>query len=231
MEVNGSRVSPPLSGNIRSQERTPTEQLRSVQVEPQDPDIQYAQEMTISKHTVELDPEAYAKLTKQLSEDFAGHVKDFEQAQSALVTSLDLFEQFKAQQQALSPHLNLDRVDLAQKEDGTLELVGGGLSGAQRSELEEALNSNEELKESFSQVHEGILSVLQLHSSDFDSLTVEDLRGTLKLNELTEKYSRQFNPDGLGQNMHTVEDKINADPMLFFGMMVDAINPRVSIKV
>ncbi len=230
MKVNAS-VTPALSGNIRSQERPPTEKLRSVQIEPQDPDIQYAQEMTISKHTVELSPEAYAKLTKQLSEDFAGHVKDFEQAQSALVTSLDLFEQFKAQQQAISPHLNLDRVDLAQKEDGTLKLVRGDLSGAQRSELEEALNGNDELKESFSKVHEGIQSVLQLHSSDFDSLTVEDLRGTLKLNELTEKYSRQFEPAGLGQNMPTIEDKISADPMLFFGMMVDAINPRVSIKV
>ncbi|RZM76459.1 hypothetical protein C3B51_18000 [Pseudoalteromonas rubra] len=230
MKVNAS-VTPALSGNIRSQERPPMEKLRSVQIEPQDPDIQYAQEMTISKHTVELSPEAYAKLTKQLSEDFAGHVKDFEQAQSALVTSLDLFEQFKAQQQTISPHLNLDRVDLAQKEDGTLKLVGGDLSGAQRSELEEALNGNDELKESFSKVHEGILSVLQLHSSDFDSLTVEDLRGTLKLNELTEKYSRQFDPAGLGQNMPTIEDKISADPMLFFGMMVEAINPRVSIKV
>ncbi|MCF2909901.1 hypothetical protein L1285_16375 [Pseudoalteromonas sp. DL2-H2.2] len=220
-----------MSGNTRHQERAPIEKLRSVQIEPEDPDIQYEKEMTISKHTVEMDPEAYAELTKVLSEDFANHVKDFEQAQSALVTSLDLFEQFKAEQQAFNPHLNLNSVDLTQNEDGTLKLIGGGLSGGQRRELEEVLNSNDELKASFSQVHEGILSALQLHSSDFDTLTVEDLHGTLKLNELTEKYSRQFGSGGLAQNMPTHRDKIMADPLLFFGMMVDALKPRVSIKV
>ncbi|RZM76458.1 hypothetical protein C3B51_17995 [Pseudoalteromonas rubra] len=229
MEVNRHGITPPIPTNNRSTESAPIDKLKAAKVEPEKPTV--SGNITFSEETGLMDEETIARVRKELNDELKQQVKDFERAQGALLNSLDQFSEFKAAQKIVNPHLNLDSVDLALNEDGSLALVGGSLSGDQRSELEQQLNDNDELKASFSQVHDGILSVLQMHSSDFDALSSEDLRGSLKLNELTEKYSRQFTPDGFGQNMPTLEDKINTDPLLFFGMMVDAINPRVSIKV
>ncbi|WP_125719121.1 hypothetical protein [Pseudoalteromonas rubra] len=229
MEVNRHGITPPIPANNRSTESAPIDKLKAAKVEPEKPTV--SGNITFSEETGLMDEETIARVRKELNDELKQQVKDFKRAQGALLNSLDQFSEFKAAQKIVNPHLNLDSVDLALNEDGSLALVGGSLSGDQRSELEQQLNNNDELKASFSQVHDGILSVLQMHSSDFDALSSEDLRGSLKLNELTEKYSRQFTPDGFGQNMPTLEDKINTDPLLFFGMMVDAINPRVSIKV
>ncbi|WP_125782944.1 hypothetical protein [Pseudoalteromonas rubra] len=229
MEVNRYGLTPSISTNNRTTESAPIDKLKAAKVEPEKPAV--SGNITFSEDNGLMDEEEIAQFRKELNDELKQQVKDFERAQGALLNSLDQFSEFKAAQKIVNPHLNLDSVDLALNEDGSLALVGGSLSGDQRSELEQQLNNNDELKASFSQVHDGILSVLQMHSSDFDALSAEDLRGSLKLNELTEKYSRQFTPDGFGQNMPTLEDKINTDPLLFFGMMVDAINPRVSIKV
>ncbi|WP_046006821.1 hypothetical protein [Pseudoalteromonas rubra] len=228
MEINRAGMIAPASSNTRNSEQSATEQLRAAKVEPENPAV--SGNITFSEDNGLMNEEEIARFTKELNDELKQQVKDFERAQSALVSSLDLFGQFKEIQKVANPHLNLDSVDLAQNEDGSLALVGGSMSRAQRSELEELLNLNDALKEAFTEVHKGILSVFQFHTSDFDVLREEDLRGTLKLNEMTEKYTRRFT-GGIGQSLPTDEEKIMADPLLFFGMMVDALKPRVSIKV
>ncbi|MEJ6473693.1 hypothetical protein [Pseudoalteromonas piscicida] len=206
-----------------------TEQLKDHRVVPEAPSGYTDSNLTISLATSDISPEADARLKREGEEAFAKYTKEFEKTQQALLTSVDEFARFKEQQKASNPHLNMDSLDLTQADDGSLALVGGNLSGSQREELEAQLNENQTLKDAFSQVHKGLVSVLHYRTSENQSITEKDLQGAIQLNDLTERYSRKFSPDGFGQDYTTLEERIMSDPLLFFGKMADLLDPKINV--
>ncbi|MCF6438640.1 hypothetical protein L1077_04255 [Pseudoalteromonas luteoviolacea] len=161
------------------------------------------------------------------------NVKNFEiqdNTQAAFATTLKEFEKFKDTQSSLHPNIDLSSLDLAQEEDGTLQLVGGNISATLRANLETQINANDELKTAYKQVHEGMADIVRYFDVNSNA-EAKDFYGKFRLNELSSSFEKQFHDDGFGQDYHTLEEKVLSSSLLFSYKMTDAINPRINISV
>ncbi|KZN57913.1 hypothetical protein [Pseudoalteromonas luteoviolacea] len=166
-------------------------------------------------------------------EAYEYNVKNFEiqdKTQAAFTTTLKEFEKFKGTQSTLHPNIDLNSLDLAQKEDGTLQLVGGNITDALRADLETQINANDELKSAYKQVHEGMADIVRYFDVNSNA-EAKDFYGKFRLNELSNSFEKQFHDDGFGQDYHTLEEKVLSSSLLFSYKMADAINPRINISV
>ncbi|MCG7548060.1 hypothetical protein [Pseudoalteromonas sp. Of7M-16] len=160
------------------------------------------------------------------------NVKNFEiqdKTQAAFATTLKEFGKFKDAQSTLHPNIDLSTLDLAQQEDGSLQLVGGNITEALRADLEAQINENEELKSAYKQVHEGMADIVRYFDVN-SNVEAKDFYGKFRLNELSNSFEKQFHDDGFGQDYHTLEEKVLSSSLLFSYKMADAINPRVNIS-
>ncbi|MBQ4837199.1 hypothetical protein [Pseudoalteromonas luteoviolacea] len=173
------------------------------------------------------------EIKKFQQEAYEYNVKNFEiqdKTQAAFATTLKEFEKFKDTQSTLHPNIDFNALDLAQKEDGTLQLVGGNIATSLRAELEAQINGNEELKSAYKQVHEGMADIVRYFDVN-SNVEAKDFYGKFRLNELSHSFEKQFHDDGFGQDYQTLEEKVLSNSLLFSSKMADAINPRINISV
>ncbi|MDK2595575.1 hypothetical protein [Pseudoalteromonas obscura] len=173
------------------------------------------------------------EIKKFQQEAYEYNVKNFEiqdKTQAAFATTLKEFEKFKDTQSTLHPNIDFNTLDLAQKEDGTLQLVGGNIATSLRAELEAQINGNEELKSAYKQVHEGMADIVRYFDVN-SNVEAKDFYGKFRLNELSHSFEKQFHDDGFGQDYQTLEEKVLSNSLLFSSKMADAINPRINISV
>ncbi|MCE0555915.1 hypothetical protein [Motilimonas sp. E26] len=172
------------------------------------------------------------RLDEEVSQRMLLYMEEMTKTQSALQTSVYEFAAFKEKQMAENPDLDLSELDLSLQKDGTLKLSGANLSPETLSELEQEIANNDKLKEAFTQLHTGIVYGLKHRDSvGYNELQQDELRGSLQLNELTERYNNQFQPNGFGQDYLTMEARLNVDTGLFAHFLMNALNPRISTLV
>ncbi|RJE77596.1 hypothetical protein BGP78_00915 [Pseudoalteromonas sp. MSK9-3] len=203
---------------------------KSTTIEAQPP----VEKLNAAPASIEHTPVASDEEIKRFQQEaYEYNVKNFDvqdKTQAAFATTLNEFEKFKGAQSTLHPNIDLNSLDLAQKEDGTLQLVGGNITDALRAGLETQINANDELKSAYKQVHEGMADIIRYFDVNSNP-EAKDFYGKFRLNELSNSFEKQFHDDGFGQDYNTLEEKVLSNSLLFSYKMADAINPRINISV
>lgn len=229
MEINRANQVFSQSQTKQADQHTLVKELNAAKPEVVNPTSQ-------AQVTFSVDHGISAEISKRLDEEVSQRTKkyiaDMANTQAALSTSVDEFASFKAAQQAKTPQLDLSQLDLYQQKDGTLKLTGANLSASQLTELEQQIAGNQKLVDAFTELHDGIANGLKHRDSvGYGDLRANDLRGSLRLNELTERYSNQFRPDGFGQDYTTMSEQLNADTGLFAHFLLASVNPKIDTRV
>lgn len=210
---------------------TAKEEAKAHNIEPQAPEKEMNAAALSAENTPVLTEEEIQKLKQETFEISKQNYKVMGETQEAFATTLSEFEKFKKEQSSLNTGIDLSSLDLSQEEDGTLKLVGGGVGGKLRDDLESIINENNKLKNAYEQVHEGLAQIVRFSGADRQGIEAKDLYGNIRLNELSKSFENQFHDTGFGQDYHTLEDKVNSHPMLFAMKMNEAIYPRININV
>ncbi|WP_141685366.1 hypothetical protein [Pseudoalteromonas luteoviolacea] len=225
MEINRNSIVTSQQELTRSEQSSLTKQLKESQVQSEAPTA--SSKVTMQTH-VGVSQEHIKIAEDEAKRITLAYVDVMEKTQSALKTSLDEFDKFKTEQASKNPGLDLSDLDLYQDKEGNLKLSSDKLSASQLNDLETALSGNEKLKDAFTQVHSGIVESLKLKDSyQYSDLNSSSLNGSIRLNELTEQYSKQFHPEGFGQEYKTLSERLNVDAGMFGHFLSEAMNPTI----
>ncbi|MBQ4837695.1 hypothetical protein [Pseudoalteromonas luteoviolacea] len=225
MEINRKNIVNSQQAPTRGAQSSLKQQLKESQLQPEVP-------LTSAKVTLQTHV-GVSKEDIKTAEDEAkrvtlAYVDAMEKVQKALKTSLSEFERFKTVQTDKNPNLDLRDLDLYQDKKGNLKLSSGKLSAAQVNNLETVLSGNKKLKDAFTQLHSGIVEGLKLRNSyQYADLNASSLNGSIRLNELTEQYGKQFHPEGFGQEYKTLSERLDVDVGLFGHFLSEAMNPTI----
>ncbi|ESP91747.1 MULTISPECIES: hypothetical protein [Pseudoalteromonas] len=225
MEINRSRNVTSQPAPTRGEQPALKQQLKGSQLQLEVPlnsaKVTMQTHVRVSKEDVKTAEDEAKRIT-------LAYVDAMEKTHKALKTSLSEFEKFKTEQANKNPKLDLSDLDLYQDKEGDLKLNSGKLSASQITDLETALSGNEKLKDAFTQLHSGIVEGLQLKDSyQYADLNASSLNGSIRLNELTEQYSKQFHFEGFGQEYKTLSERLDVDAGLFGHFLFEAMNPKI----
>jgi len=173
-------------------------------------------------------------LAQQSIDDFVISFREYqvemEKTQDAILSSLNEFEAFKNHHTVENPAMDLTNLDLYQEKDGTLKLSSDILTDKELSTLERDLNKNEELRLSMTMIHKGAALAHSRPDSN-NTFSPQDFYGTLRLNDLTQRFNNQFNEEGFGQTLVTLEERINIDPIFFTDYLISSVSPKINVSV
>ncbi|QTL34387.1 hypothetical protein [Pseudoalteromonas viridis] len=229
VEINRANQVPVHSQTGRTEQQALAQKVRAHSLELANPAKQ--DEITFNRASG-ISEEISKRLDEEASRRTLSYVTEMKRTQSALQTSVEEFAAFKEAQLAENPGLDLSNLDLSLQKDGSLKLTASNLSASQLASLEQKLADNDKLKNAFTQVHSGIISGLKHRDSGSNAdLQKNDLHGALRLNELTERFSEQFHPDGFGQDYTTLSQQLNSETGLFGHFLLESVNPKISVMV
>jgi len=215
VEINRNNQILTYPQSSRAEQQTLAKSLKTATPERVQPASQEKISLNVDKG---ISAELSRYIDKNASENMLNKVKEMAKIQSSLNISLEEFTAFKEVQMAKNPELDLSQLDLSLDKEGNLKLTDSSLPDFKLSELEEEIAKNDKLVDAFSQVHTSTVEAIKLKSTSFEDLQPDHFNGSFMLNELTERYSKQFPPDTYahGRDYNTMEKRLNdTDPSLF----------------
>lgn len=215
VEINRNNQILTYPQSSRAEQQTLAKSLKTATPERVQPASQEKISLNVDKG---ISAELSRYIDKHASGNMLNKVKEMAKIQSSLNISLEEFTAFKEVQMAKNPELDLSQLDLSLDKEGNLKLTDSSLPDFKLSELEEEIAKNDKLVDAFSQVHTSTVEAIKLKSTSFEDLQPDHFNGSFMLNELTERYSKQFPPDTYahGRDYNTMEKRLNdTDPSLF----------------
>ncbi|MCF6441716.1 hypothetical protein L1077_19965 [Pseudoalteromonas luteoviolacea] len=225
MEINRNNIVTNQQTLTGSEQSSLTKQLKESRIQSEAPTTSV--KVTLDTN-VGIKEEHFKAAQEEAVRATLAYMDTMEKTQQALKTSLSEFDKFKAEQANQNPHLDLKDLDLYQDKEGNLKLSSGRLSSSQINDLEAALSGNEKLKDAFTQIHSGIVDSLKHRDSYlYADLNSSSLNGSIRLNELTQQYDKQFHPEGFGEEYKTLSERLNVEAGLFGHFLLEAVNPTI----
>jgi|GEM_PF-6670265 len=234
MEISRNKFNPIQSNQNTLSQSELSRQLDNRQVTPETPKNSAVASIADPKAEAKKLNDAVNQLSIDADKQLKQHLVAMEKTQKAMLTSVNEFNAFKEEQAAANPGLDLSDLDLYQQEDGMLRLSSENLTSRQLSLLEDKLAENEVLKQAMSELHTGAALAANRNrdpSRQAAEFSAQDFSGTLRLNELAEKFSSLFDAEGFGKDRVSLEERISIDSLLFTDYLAESVTPRVDTRV